>query len=142
LFKIRKILPIAYYRILDSYLTDRRFQVKFKDKITTLRKTEAGVPRRSILGPVLYLIYTSDLPTSDNITTATFANDTAILATNEDPAIDSMKPQTTINKVDDWAKKWKINIDQSKSKHISLILRNQTCPTVQWAMFIYPRKMK
>jgi hypothetical protein len=52
--KIRKILPHAYYRILE-YLTYRRFQVKFKDEITTLRKIEAGVPQGSVLGPILYL---------------------------------------------------------------------------------------
>jgi hypothetical protein len=34
-------------------------------------------------------------------TTATFADDTAILATHEDPAIASMKLQATINKTDD-----------------------------------------
>jgi hypothetical protein len=44
LFKIRKILPHTYYRILESCLTDRIFQVKFKDEITTSRKTETGVP--------------------------------------------------------------------------------------------------
>jgi hypothetical protein len=93
-------IPHAYYRILESYLTARLCQVKFKDEITTLRKTEVGVPQGSVLGPVLYLIYTSDLPTSDN-TTATFADDTAILATHEDPVKASIKLQATINKIDD-----------------------------------------
>jgi hypothetical protein len=102
LFKIRKILPHAYYRILESYLTDRLFQAKFKYEITTLRKTEAGVPQGSVLGPVLYLIYTRDLPTSDNTKTTTFADDAAVLATHEDPAVASTKLQTTINKIDDW----------------------------------------
>jgi hypothetical protein len=32
LFKIRKMLPHAYYRILESYVMDRLFQVKFKTK--------------------------------------------------------------------------------------------------------------
>jgi hypothetical protein len=80
----KKNLPHAYYRIVESYLTDRLFQVNFKDEITTLRKTEAGVLQGSALGPVPYLIYTSDLPTSDNRTAATFADGTAILATHED----------------------------------------------------------
>jgi metal-sulfur cluster biosynthetic enzyme len=101
------------------------FQVKVKDDITTLRKTEAGVPQGSVLGPVLHLIYTSDLPTSDITATATFADDTAILTTCEDPAI------AFINKIDDWAKKWRIKINRKKSTHITFTLCNQTCPTVQ-----------
>jgi hypothetical protein len=61
------------------------------NEITTLKKTEAGVWQGSVLGPGIYLIYTSDLPTSDKTTTVTFADVTAILATHEDPAIASMK---------------------------------------------------
>jgi hypothetical protein len=76
-------------------------------------------------------MYTSDLLTSDNTTTTTFADDTAILATHEDPAIASMKLQATINMIDYWAKKWRIKLNQSKSKHITITLRNQTFPTVQ-----------
>jgi hypothetical protein len=37
-----------------------------------------------------------------------FADDTGILATHEDPAIASMKLQATINKINDLAKKWRI----------------------------------
>jgi hypothetical protein len=45
-------------------------------------------------------MYTSDIPTSGNTTTAAFADDISIFATHEDPAIDSMKLQATINKID------------------------------------------
>jgi hypothetical protein len=140
LFKIRKTLPHAYYRILEPHLTDILFQVKFKGEITTLRKTEAGVPQGSVLGPILYLLYTSNLPTSDNTTTATLADDAAILATHEDPAIASMKLQATINKIDEWAKKWGIKINQIKSTHITFTLRKQTCPTVQMGSVHLPQK--
>jgi hypothetical protein len=46
----------------------------------------------------------SDLQTSDD-TASTSADDTAILATHEDPAIASMKLQATNNNSVDWAKK-------------------------------------
>jgi hypothetical protein len=54
---------------------------------------------------IYYIIYTSDLPTSDNTTTATFADDAAILATHESSEIASMKLQATINKINDWGTK-------------------------------------
>jgi hypothetical protein len=94
-------------------------------------ESEVGLQQGSVLRPVLYLISTSDLPTSDNTTTATFADDTAILATHEDLAIASMKLQATINKIEDWAKKWIIKINRSKYTHITFTLRNQICPTGQ-----------
>jgi phage-related protein len=42
-----------------------------------------------------------------------------------------MKLKATNNKIDNWPKKWKIKINQSKSTHITLTLCNQTCLTVQ-----------
>jgi hypothetical protein len=100
LFKIRKALPHVYYRILQLFLTELLFRVKFKDEITMFRKNERGEKQGSVLGPVVYPICTSHLLTSDNTTTTPF-DDTAILAVHEGQATASMKLQATINKVED-----------------------------------------
>ena len=42
-----------------------------------------GVPPGSVLGPILYAIYSSDITLVANITLATYADDTAIIAANE-----------------------------------------------------------
>jgi hypothetical protein len=51
-----------------------------------------------------------------------------------------MKLQATINKIDDWAKKWRIKVNQRKSTHITFTLRNQTCPSVQMGTVDLPQK--
>ena len=53
----------------------------------------AGIPQGSILGPILYLLCTSvpPVPTNSSFSTATFADDTVLLATGK-----SVKESTAI----------------------------------------------
>lgn len=131
LYKLKEILPYHLFEILKSYLTERKFQVKVRDYITNLRPAKAGVPQGSVLGPVLYSIFTSDLPTNDDTLTATFADDTAILSCDEDPNVASDKLQQNLIQIENWLKKWRIRVNERKSTHLTFTMRKNTCPTVK-----------
>jgi hypothetical protein len=83
LHKLRSIPPDHFYQLLKSYLTNRHFCVKHEDLYSELKLIKAGIPQGRVLGPVLYLLYINDVPTTSNSTMATFADNIAVTATGE-----------------------------------------------------------
>ena len=128
LYKIRKYLPHKYYLLLKSYITDRHFLVKYQDIFTPLMSIKSGVPQGSVLGPFLYLLYTSDLLVRKQATIATFADDTAIMASHENPKIATKNCQESVNQIQEWLRTWRIKVNEQKSVHVTFTLKREVCP--------------
>jgi hypothetical protein len=92
-----------------------------------LKFINAGVPQGSVLGPVLYFLYINDLPTTLYSITATFADDTAVMAVGESNENSTKKLQSALNKIAIWTNKWRIKLNKSKSVKISVWLSTLSC---------------
>ena len=118
LFKIKNILPINYYLFTKSYLQNRLFYVKEEGDISDLKTISAGVPQGSVMGPTLYLLYTSDLPQPEGVIIGTFADDTAALAVDKNHTNASLTLQKCLNDISSWLKTWRIKANESKSVQV------------------------
>lgn len=130
LYKLKHTLPHHFYQILQSYLNNRKFMVKYQEECTPLKDINSGVPQGSVLGPLLYLLHTSDLPICKETLVATFADDTVILASNANPDAASRQLQKGLDKIQDWLKVWRIKTNETKSVHVTFTTRKGNCPTV------------
>lgn len=70
---------------MESYLSDRRQLVYFNGSFSKVRVVEQGVPQGSCLGPLLYTIFTNDLPTVlDKASISMFADDSTVYLAGTD----------------------------------------------------------
>jgi hypothetical protein len=61
LLKIKRLLPLKYFNLLQSYLSGRQFEIQFNGEILSRFHIHSEVPQGSILGPpsisCIHLIY-------------------------------------------------------------------------------------
>jgi len=94
---------IASNRIFQCYYSTSRLEFNsiylmagIHDVITEIRKIQSGLPQ-GVLSPLLYLLYTAGLSADANVSIATFADDMAVLAIDEDPSIAFKYLQDNLN---------------------------------------------
>ena len=54
-------------KLMKSYLEDRKQCVQYDECISEIKAIHKGVPQGSILGPLLFLMFTNDIPNSSNL---------------------------------------------------------------------------
>ena len=82
-------------------------------------KIECGVPQGSVLGPLLFLLYTNDLPKSvTNSQTILFADDTTIYVTGNKKESLFRLLKDDLSDVIDWFRANKLSLNISKTNYV------------------------
>ncbi|KAH8315915.1 hypothetical protein KR074_001820, partial [Drosophila pseudoananassae] len=68
------------------------------------------------------------IPTSRNLTTSTFADDTAILSRARCPKQATAQLAIHLVAVGKWLSDWRIKVNEQKCKHVTFTLNRQDCP--------------
>jgi len=120
--------PPVYFNLQKLYLQNRYLVTTYNNEISPPFPMLSGVSQGSILGPLLYTIYTADIPQSDTTIFSTFADDTAVFTTHPDPTLFSAKLLDHLRTIENWTRKWRLKINEAKSSHITFNLRRGQSP--------------
>lgn len=112
----------TFLNLLKSYLYNRKQYVEFDGIKSNLADITTGVPQGSILGPLLFIIYTNDISKAcDIFKSIIYADDTTLMSTlNTFDTLNAHSISDNINKelakIDEWLKLNKLSLNIQKSK--------------------------
>ena len=109
----------------DSYLKGRQQQTNILGATSKALPVTSGVPQGSILGPLLFLLCTNDLPSSIvNSNVAAFADDTKIFKVINSRT-DAMLLQNDLSNFDSSSSNAGLHLNISKCKSLQVTRKNK-----------------
>ena len=117
LFKINKLgINLQVINWIDSFLHDRRQIVVVDGKESAPCLILSGVPQGSVLGPLLFLMYVNDLPSSVKSECRLFADDALIYNCRNEKAT----LQEDLDKLASWSQIWQLSFNPSKCSVLTI----------------------
>ena len=131
-------LPTKIIRWLSDFLVGRVIQIKVDGSLSSKIYTKAGIPQRSVLSPLLFLIYVSDMPDPKHHlnSKSQFADDTGLWARSKKASLAANRLQRNLDALWEWCTKWRIKLNPEKTK---LIMFSRTLKETvnKPALFLY-----
>ena len=100
-------------KTIQAFLSDRSQTVVLENEKPYIVPVTCGVPQGSVLGPILFLIYINDLPSSTKSKVRIIADDTTInLAVSS--LEDAQSLQQDLDHLNNWELEWIMEFNHSK----------------------------
>ena len=121
LFKLEPIgVSDSLLSWFKSYLADRKQRVVLPGAVSAWKYIKAGVPKGSILGPLLFLIYINDIVVDIHSSIRLFADDTSLYIIVDNPHQAANLLNADLAKIHLWASRWLVSFNPSKSESLTL----------------------
>ena len=119
--------------ILVNSLQNRKQRVVLNGQSSNWVDIKAGVPKGSIMGPLLFLIYINDLPEGLITNAKLFADDTSLFSVVRDIAASTEELNNDLRNISKWAYQWKMifNPDLTKQAQEVIFSRKLNKPVHQ-----------
>ena len=109
---------IAWYK---SYLTNRKFLVSIENKLSSPGDLTCGVPQRSILGPLIFLLYVNDMLMAVDCDILLYADDSCLVFTGPDLKTIESKLNQNFESLCNWFVENKLSIHFGEEKTKAII---------------------
>ena len=109
-------------QILSDYLRNRKQRVILNGPNSSWINVHAGVPQGSILGSLLFLIYSNDLADDLSSNVKLFADDASLFSVVHDVNAAARELNDDLKKMNKWAFQWKMSFNPDPSKQASVTL--------------------
>lgn len=96
---------------IEDFLSDRKYQVRVDGVLSDVYVARSGVPQGSVLGPLLFNIFISDLGLLLESSVSLFADDTKFFA---NPRMQANVIRADIAKVEGWCNMWSLPLNDEK----------------------------
>ena len=115
-----------------NYLPDRQQQVRCGNTVSTPTSCSRGVPQGSVLGPLLFLLYTRKVPevlsATKTIKSVLFADDILIYCSEKTPTTLAACLFEAATRLTTWLAERGLCINVNKTKAMFLPPKHQQCP--------------
>ena len=133
LFKLRSVgVGGAVFSVISQFLSGRWQCVSVYGGLSSFVDAVSGVPQGSVLGPLLFILYTADLFSIVDNLFVSYADDATLISVAQRPANRvsvSNSLQCDIDKISNWCTRWGMCLNVGKTKTMTISRSRMMLPS-------------